>query len=107
VRLIQFLLNRGESKGVLLGVCRQMLTPGQQSNLTIISQVYDMLNQVYKSYLETEAHLMVSGNDNNNNDMISTAPDLRRGVLGSQPERVHIVHIMGIGKERTSKEDAV
>lgn len=58
MKLIQFLLNRSESKGVLLSVCRQMLTPGQQSNLAIISQVYDMLNRVYKAYLETEAHLM-------------------------------------------------
>ncbi|KAK7100106.1 regulator of MON1-CCZ1 complex-like [Littorina saxatilis] len=58
VKLIQFLLNRGESKSVLLSVCRQMLTPGQQTNLVVISQVYDMLNQVYKAYLETEAHMM-------------------------------------------------
>ena len=59
VKLIQFLLNRGESKSVLLQVCRQMLIPGQQANLGIISQVYDMLNQVYKAYLENEAHMMV------------------------------------------------
>ena len=37
-----------------------MLIPGQQTNLGIISQVYDMLNQVYKAYLENEAHMMVT-----------------------------------------------
>ncbi|KAK7492946.1 hypothetical protein BaRGS_00015893 [Batillaria attramentaria] len=58
VKLIQFLLNRGESKSVLLSVCRDMLIPGQQTSLPVISQVYDMLNQVYKAYLETEAHMM-------------------------------------------------
>lgn len=58
MKLIQFLLNRGESKSVLLSVCRHMLIPGQQTSLSVISQVYDMLNQVYKSYLENEAHMM-------------------------------------------------
>ncbi|KAL8612030.1 hypothetical protein ACOMHN_012929 [Nucella lapillus] len=58
VKLIQFLLNRGESKAVLQTVCREMLIPGHQTNLGIISQVYDMLNQVYKAYLETDATMM-------------------------------------------------
>lgn len=60
VKLIQFFLNRSDGKSVLLSVCRQMLTPGQQSTLNVISQVYDMLNQVYKTYLEIEVHMIVS-----------------------------------------------
>ncbi|XP_046571702.1 LOW QUALITY PROTEIN: regulator of MON1-CCZ1 complex-like [Haliotis rubra] len=57
-KLIQFLLCRQESKMVILSVCRQMLVPGQQANLHTISQVYDMLNQVYKAYRDVESQAM-------------------------------------------------
>ncbi|XP_050402263.1 regulator of MON1-CCZ1 complex [Patella vulgata] len=56
--LISFLLNRRDSKMVILSVCQQMLVPGHQASLHTIAQVYDMLNTVYKSYRDTETQAM-------------------------------------------------
>lgn len=57
---MKFLLLRQESKPVILKVCRQMLLPGQQANLSVIAKVLDMLNKVYQKYLDKEVQLLVS-----------------------------------------------
>ncbi|KAL3868257.1 hypothetical protein ACJMK2_041088 [Sinanodonta woodiana] len=59
-KLIKFLLQRGNSKSVILSVCRHMLLPGQQANLMVISRVYDMLNKVYKLFLDSEVQALAS-----------------------------------------------
>ncbi|XP_041359170.1 regulator of MON1-CCZ1 complex-like isoform X2 [Gigantopelta aegis] len=56
-KLIHFLLCRRDSKKVILSVCKQMLIPGQQVKLPIVSQAYDMLNQVYKAYRDAESQV--------------------------------------------------
>ncbi|XP_059140250.1 regulator of MON1-CCZ1 complex-like isoform X2 [Physella acuta] len=56
-KLIQFLLNRSDSKSVILNVCAQMLVPGKQASLQAIAKVYDLLNLTYKQHLDTEAQL--------------------------------------------------
>ncbi|CAL1531094.1 unnamed protein product [Lymnaea stagnalis] len=56
-RLIQFLLNRSDSKPVILNVCAQMLVPGKQASLQHLAKVYDLLNVTYKQHLEMEAQL--------------------------------------------------
>ncbi|KAL4226404.1 hypothetical protein ACF0H5_014387 [Mactra antiquata] len=53
-RLIKLLLQRWNSKGVILDVFKQMLLPGQQARLPVISRIVDMLNQGYKTNLEAE-----------------------------------------------------
>lgn len=58
-RLIKLLLQRWNSKGVILNVCRQMLLPGQQARLPVISRIVDMLNQGYKTNLEAEIVALV------------------------------------------------
>ncbi|XP_052778357.1 regulator of MON1-CCZ1 complex-like isoform X2 [Mya arenaria] len=63
-RLIKFLLQRQKSKSVILQVCRQMLLPGRQSSLPIISKVMDMLNNGYKAYLEAEIVALASDSAN-------------------------------------------
>ncbi|KAK3612274.1 hypothetical protein CHS0354_010985 [Potamilus streckersoni] len=59
-KLIKFLLQRGNSKSVILSVCRHMLLPGQQAPLMVISRVYDMLNKVYKLFLDSEVQALAS-----------------------------------------------
>ncbi|XP_064605810.1 regulator of MON1-CCZ1 complex-like [Liolophura sinensis] len=59
-KLMEFLLLRQDSKSVILSVCRQMLVPGQQGSLTNISQIYDMLNRVYKDCLESEMMMLAN-----------------------------------------------
>lgn len=56
---MKFLLLRRDSKAVILSVCRQMLLPGQQCNLSIIAKVLDMLNKVYQQHLEKEVLILV------------------------------------------------
>ena len=56
---MDLLLVRREAKKVMLTVCRQMLTPGQQSSLDVIARVFDKLNHVYFSYHQAEAHANV------------------------------------------------
>ena len=58
-KLIHFLLCRRDSKKVILSVCKQMLIPGQQVKLPVVSQAYDMLNQVYKAYRDAESQVAV------------------------------------------------
>ncbi|WAR25982.1 RMC1-like protein [Mya arenaria] len=55
---------RQKSKSVILQVCRQMLLPGRQSSLPIISKVMDMLNNGYKAYLEAEIVALASDSAN-------------------------------------------
>ena len=64
MRLVKFLLRRQNSKGVILQVCKQMLLPGQQARLPVISDIVDMLNAVYKIYLDTEMQMLVSVREN-------------------------------------------
>ena len=56
---MKFLLLRRDSKAVILSVCRQMLLPGQQINLSIIAKVLDMLTKVYQQHLEKEVLILV------------------------------------------------
>ncbi|KAH9488827.1 Regulator of MON1-CCZ1 complex [Bulinus truncatus] len=56
-RLIQFLLNRTDSKSVILNVCAQMLVPGKQASLQSLAKVYDMLNVTYKQYLDLQSQI--------------------------------------------------
>uniref|UniRef100_A0A2C9KK17 Uncharacterized protein n=1 Tax=Biomphalaria glabrata TaxID=6526 RepID=A0A2C9KK17_BIOGL len=67
-RLIQFLLNRTDSKPVILNVCAQMLVPGKQASLQSLAKVYDMLNLTYKQHLDIQGQLSagetVSGTGN-------------------------------------------
>ena len=56
---MDLLLMRREAKMVMLTVCRQMLTPGQQSSLANIARVFDKLNHVYFSYHQAEAQAVV------------------------------------------------
>ena len=51
---------RRESKPVLLTVCKQMITPGQQATLSTISKVFDQLNKVYFAFLDAESQAVVS-----------------------------------------------
>ena len=37
-----------------------MLLPGQQSNLMVIARIFDMLNQGYMHFLDTEVQALVS-----------------------------------------------
>ena len=62
-KLIDFLLLRSESKSVILSVCNQLLTPGQQSTIGIIALVFDKLNAVYAEYLELNNTGTVQVND--------------------------------------------
>lgn len=57
---MDFLLVRREAKKVMLTVCRQMLTPGQQAPLDTIARVFNKLNHIYFSYHQAEAHAAVS-----------------------------------------------
>lgn len=50
--LIDFLSLREDSCSVLLSVCMQLLLPGRQANLGVVSQVFDKLNNVYKEFLQ-------------------------------------------------------
>ncbi|XP_060606262.1 regulator of MON1-CCZ1 complex-like [Ruditapes philippinarum] len=77
-RLIKFLLQRQNSKSVILDVCRQMLLPGQQARLPVISRVVDMLNQVYKTYLEAEMLALASET--------ASQPDVYRRVIIDQSD---------------------
>ncbi|XP_065668731.1 regulator of MON1-CCZ1 complex [Hydra vulgaris] len=52
VRLIDFLLLRSGSKSFIISVLNQLITPGCQYNLGVITQVFDKLNVVYSEYLE-------------------------------------------------------
>lgn len=52
-RLIDFLLLRQDSKMVILNVCRSVLVPGRQVNLTIVATIFNKLNRVYNDYLNT------------------------------------------------------
>lgn len=63
---MKFLLLRQDSKSVILKVCRQMLLPGQQANLSVIAKVLDMLNKVYQRHLEKEVQVLVSAYSNTN-----------------------------------------
>ncbi|XP_052280303.1 regulator of MON1-CCZ1 complex-like isoform X2 [Dreissena polymorpha] len=53
-RLVKFLLQRQKSKVVILDVFRQMLMPGMQVGLPVISRILDMLNDGYMQYLDQE-----------------------------------------------------
>lgn len=57
-RLIKFLLQRQNSKGVILSVCKHMLLPGEQSNLMVIARIFDMLNQGYMQFLDAEVQAL-------------------------------------------------
>ena len=59
-RLVDLLLVRRESKPVLLTVCKQMITPGQQATLSTISKVFDQLNKVYFAFLDAESQAVVN-----------------------------------------------
>ena len=59
--LTDVLLQRKDSKPVILDVCQQMLEPHQQSDLATIATVFDKLNGVYFDYLQYEMNLLVSG----------------------------------------------
>lgn len=50
-RLVDFLLLRQDSKTVILNVCRNILVPGKQSNLTVIAMIFNKLNKVYSDHL--------------------------------------------------------
>jgi hypothetical protein len=65
-KLIQFLLCRSDSKGVILSVCAQMLVPGKQASLQSLAKVYDMLNVTYKQFLDSESQI-VAGEASVNN----------------------------------------
>ncbi|KAL4219050.1 hypothetical protein ACF0H5_021633 [Mactra antiquata] len=60
-RLIKLLLQRWNSKGLILDVFKQMLLPGQQARLPVISRIVDMLNQGYKTNLEAEMVALSKG----------------------------------------------
>lgn len=51
-KLTDFLLLRYGSKPVIVSVLNQMLTPGRQSSISIISQIFDKINGVYAEFLE-------------------------------------------------------
>ena len=51
-KLIDFLLFRSGSKPVIESVCNQVLIPGRQSSMGIISQIFDKINAVYAEFLE-------------------------------------------------------
>eukprot|EP00111_Clytia_hemisphaerica_P004587 TCONS_00013170-protein len=51
-RLTDFLLLRSGSKQVLVSVLELMLTPGKQSSISAISQIFDKINAVYAEFLE-------------------------------------------------------
>ena len=51
-KLTDFLLLRSSSKQVLINVLNQMLSPGKQCSISIISLVFDKINAVYAEYLE-------------------------------------------------------
>ncbi|XP_053377581.1 regulator of MON1-CCZ1 complex-like isoform X2 [Mercenaria mercenaria] len=77
-RLIKFLLQRQNSKSVILDVCKQMLLPGQQARLPVISRVVDMLNQGYKTYLDAEMQALASDS--------AAQPDVHRRVIIDQSD---------------------
>ncbi len=58
-RLVEMLLQRKDSKPVLLSVCTQMITPGQQATLSTISKVFDQLNNVYFKFLDSESQALL------------------------------------------------
>ena len=51
-KLTDFLLLRSASKLVLVNVLNQMLTPGRQSSISTISQIFDKINAVYAEFRE-------------------------------------------------------
>lgn len=51
-KLTDFLLLRSSSKLVLVKVLNQMLTPGKQSSISTIAQIFDKINVVYAEFLE-------------------------------------------------------
>ncbi len=57
---MDLLLQRRESKPVLLQVCEEMITPGQQATLSTVAKVFDQLNRVYVNFLEAESLSIVS-----------------------------------------------
>lgn len=57
---MKLLLLRKDSKSVILSVCREMLKPGQQADLSTIAKILDMLNKVYQQHLEKEVLILVS-----------------------------------------------
>ncbi|VDI81349.1 Hypothetical predicted protein [Mytilus galloprovincialis] len=57
-RLMKLLLLRKDSKSVILSVCREMLKPGQQADLSTIAKILDMLNKVYQQHLEKEVLIL-------------------------------------------------
>lgn len=56
---MKLLLLRKDSKSVILSVCREMLKPGQQADLSTIAKILDMLNKVYQQHLEKEVLILV------------------------------------------------
>ncbi|CAH1776277.1 unnamed protein product, partial [Owenia fusiformis] len=54
-KLIDLLLLRRDCKMVILTVCKQMLTPGTQTNLSTIARIFDKLNKVYRQFLDIES----------------------------------------------------
>ncbi|XP_052074242.1 regulator of MON1-CCZ1 complex-like [Mytilus californianus] len=61
-RLMKLLLLRKDSKAVILSVCREMLKPGQQADLSTIARILDMLNKVYQQHLEKEVLILAGEN---------------------------------------------
>ncbi|ELU04563.1 hypothetical protein CAPTEDRAFT_178501 [Capitella teleta] len=61
-RLMDFLLQRRDSKPVILTVCKQMLTPGSQASLTSIAMTFNKLNRVYWNHLDAEIQALACDN---------------------------------------------
>ncbi|XP_014671760.1 PREDICTED: uncharacterized protein C18orf8-like [Priapulus caudatus] len=56
LKLMDFLLQRSDSKMTVLTVCLLALSPGpQQCGLRTISQLYDKLNAIYKDHLDSKS----------------------------------------------------
>lgn len=67
-QLIDFLSLREDSKSVLLSVCMQMLLPGRQASLSVVAQVFDKLNSVYRDYLQVCADRGGAASPDNSKD---------------------------------------
>ena len=57
--LVEMLLQRSDSKTVIISVCRDMLNPREPADLATIATVFDKLNSVYLACLQREIDMLV------------------------------------------------
>lgn len=60
LRLMDLLLQRRDCKRLVLNVCNQMLTPGQQVALATIGTIWNKLNGLYREFQDAEAATMLA-----------------------------------------------